>query len=127
MPGLSADLIVTNAKVITVDASNRLAEAVAVKGERIVAVGRAAEIAALGGGATQVIDAGGRAVIPGMIDGHAHMDREGLKDVFPSLEGCRSVQDVLDRVAALAAKAKPGDWVVTMPVGDPPYYWNVPG
>lgn len=127
MPDLSPDLIVTNGKIVTVDPAGRIAEAVAVKGERIVAVGGAGEIAGLAGPATKTIDAKGRAVIPGMMDGHAHMDREGLKDVFPSLEGCRSVQDVLDRVSALAEKAAPGEWVVTMPVGDPPYYWNVPG
>jgi len=121
------DLIVTNAKVATVDASNSIAEAVAVTGEKITAVGRSGEIAALAGPNTRIIDAGGRAVIPGLMDGHAHMDREGLKGVFPSLEGCRSIGDVLDRIRALAAKAAPGEWIVTMPLGDPPYYWNVPG
>lgn len=121
------DLIVTNARIATVDASDSIAEAVAMTGEKIAAVGTAAEISALATPDTRVIDAGGRAVIPGLIDGHAHMDREGLKDVFPSLEGCRSVEDVLARIRALAAEADPGDWIVTMPVGDPPYYWNVPG
>lgn len=127
MPDLAADLIVTNGKVLTVDGSNRIAEAVASKGEHILAVGATGDVSALAGPDTVTIDAGGRAVIPGMVDGHAHMDREGLKGVFPSLEGCRSVQDVLDRIAALAAKSAPGEWIVTMPVGDPPYYWNVPG
>ena len=121
------DLIVTNARIATVDASDSIAEAVAMTGEKIAAVGTAAEISALATPDTRIIDAGGRAVIPGLIDGHAHMDREGLKDVFPSLEGCRSVEDVLTRIRALAAEADPGDWIVTMPVGDPPYYWNVPG
>ncbi len=121
------DLIVTNAKVATVDASNSIAEAVAITGDKITAVGKAGEIAALAGLDTRIIDAGGRAVIPGLMDGHAHMDREGLKGVFPSLEGCKSIADVLSRIRALAAKAAPGEWIVTMPVGDPPYYWNVPG
>ena len=127
MPDLNADLIVTNGRIATVDASNSIAEAVATKGEKIVAVGRAADIAALAGPGTRILDAGGRAVIPGLIDGHAHMDREGLKDVFPTLEGCKSIDEILGRIRALAAKAAPGDWIVTMPVGDPPYYWNVPG
>ena len=124
---LSPDLIVTDGKVITVDPANSIAEAVATKGERIVAVGCASEVSALAGPDTRIVDAGGRAVIPGLFDGHAHMDREGLKGVFPSLEGCTSVGDVLERIRALAADAAPGDWIVTMPVGDPPYYWNVPG
>ena len=121
-----ADLIVTRGRVLTVDPAFRVAEAVAVRGERIAAVGKAGEIEALAGPDTRVIDAGGRTVVPGLIDGHAHLDREGLKGVFPSLAGARSIDDVLERVAALAAAAEPGAWIVTMPIGDPPYYWDVP-
>ena len=121
-----ADLVVTRGKVITVDPKNTIAEAVAVTGERIAAVGGAAEIEALIGPGTRRIDAGGRAVAPGLIDGHAHLDREGLKPVFPSLAGCRSINDVLARIAALVADAGPGEWIVTMPIGEPPYYWDVP-
>ena len=99
------DLIVTNARIATVDASDSIAEAVAMTGEKIAAVGTAAEISALATPDTRIIDAGGRAVIPGLIDGHAHMDREGLKDVFPSLEGCRSVEDVLTRIPSISARS----------------------
>ena len=122
----TADLIVTNGKVITVDGGFSLASAVAVRGERIVAVGGADEIAALAGPDTRIVDAAGRAVIPGLIDGHAHMDREGLKPVFPSLAGCHGIDDVLERIAGLVRDAEPGDWIVTMPIGEPPYYWDVP-
>ena len=121
----TADLIVTNGKVITVDPGFSIDRAVAVKGNRIVAVGGSDEIAGLAGESTRVIDAGGRAVIPGLIDGHAHMDREGLKSVFPSLAGCRSIDDILQRVEALARDAAPGAWIVTMPIGEPPYYFDV--
>ncbi|MEC8724980.1 MAG: amidohydrolase [Pseudomonadota bacterium] len=121
------DLIVTNAKVVTINPSNRIAEAVASKGEYIMAVGGTAEVSNLAGPNTRTIDAAGRTVIPGLMDGHAHMDREGLKDVFPSLEGCRSVDDILNRISTIAGNMKSGEWIVTMPVGDPPYYWNVPG
>ena len=121
------DLIVTNAKVVTINPSNRIAEAVASKGEYIIAVGGTAEVSNLAGPNTRTIDAAGRTVIPGLMDGHAHMDREGLKDVFPSLEGCRSVDDILNRISTIAGNTKSGEWIVTMPVGDPPYYWNVPG
>ena len=121
-----ADLVVTRGKVITADPKSGIAEAVAVSGERISAVGGAAEIETLIGPATRRIDAGGRAVTPGLIDGHAHLDREGLKPVFPSLAGCRSIDDVLARIQALAADSEPGEWIVTMPIGEPPYYWDVP-
>jgi len=121
-----ADLIITGAKVITVDPSFSVAEAVAVRDDKIIAVGGAAEIGALGVDHTQIIDAGGRAVIPGLIDAHAHMDREGLKPVFPTLAGCESVDDVLQRVEALVSAAEPGEWIVTMPIGEPPYYFDVP-
>ena len=123
-----ADLIFVNGKVVTLDPANRLAEAVACRGEWIAAVGSNRDILSMAGAETGVFDAKGRAIVPGLIDGHAHLDREGaLRDVFPSLEGCRSVGEVLDRIQELAAAAEPGEWIVTMPVGDPPYYWNVPG
>jgi len=121
-----ADLIVGNAKVITCDAGFRIAQALAIGGGRIMAVGTEQEVAAYRDAATRWVDAGGRAVLPGLIDGHAHMDREGLKDVYPTLEGARSIDDVLQRIEALVREAEPGSWVVTMPIGDPPFYWNVP-
>ncbi len=124
--GAGADIIIRNAKIITCDAASTIAEALAIKGGRIQAVGRADDMAPLDGPDTSNIDAGGRAVMPGLIDGHAHMDREGLKPVFPSLTGCRSVADILDRIADLAKDKAPGEWIVTMPIGEPPYYWDVP-
>ena len=120
------DLIVSRGKVVTVDSAFGIAEAVAARGERIVAVGGSAEIEALAGPETRLVDAAGRTVMPGLIDGHAHLDREGLKPVFPSLAGCRKIDDVLQRIEALAAAAAPGEWILTMPIGDPPYYWDVP-
>lgn len=120
------DLIVRRAKVITLDSRSTVAQAVAIRDGRIAAIGGDAEIAALADDGTATIDAGGRAVIPGLIDGHAHMDREGLKDVFPSLAGCRSIDDILRRIEALVATRAPGEWVVTMPIGEPPFYFGVP-
>jgi len=121
-----ADTIIRGGKVITCDAGGSLAEALAVKDGMIMAVGRAAEITRLADEHTDIIDAAGRAVVPGLIDGHAHLDREGLKSVFPSLAGCASIDDILQRIKALVKEKAPGDWIVTMPVGDPPYYWDVP-
>src|SRR5262245_26880048 len=121
-----ADVIFKNAKVITVDANFSIARAIAIGGERIVAVGEDAAMAAHAAPATRIIDLKGKSVIPGLIDGHAHMDREGLKSIYPSLGPVRSIQDIQDRIAELARKTKPGEWIVTMPIGDPPFYFDVP-
>lgn len=121
------DLIIHGGKVATLDPSDRVAEAIAVSGERIVGVGGDAEILARAGRDTRRINAGGRLVTPGLIDGHAHMDREGLKETLPSLSGCRSIDDILQRIADLARETPKGDWIVTMPIGEPPFYENVPG
>ena len=123
---LGAELIVRNARVITVDDDFTVAGAIAVRGERSLAVGTDTEMDALAGPATRIVNVGGKAVVPGLIDGHAHMDREGLKAIFPSLSGCQSIDDILQRIETLVAAAAPGDWIVTMPIGEPPYYWNVP-
>jgi hypothetical protein len=66
-------------------------------------------------------------VIPGLVDGHAHLDREGLKSVFPSLGKVRCIDHIKQRIKALADQARPGEWIVTMPIGDPPTYFDVPG
>ena len=121
-----ADLILRNGKIITVDAGFSIARAIAIAGEWIVAVGSDAEMAAHTAPWTRIIDLKGRPVIPGLIDGHAHMDREGLKSVYPPLGRVRSIRDIQDRIAELARGKKPGEWIVTMPIGDPPFYFNVP-
>ncbi|MBI2161668.1 MAG: amidohydrolase [Candidatus Rokubacteria bacterium] len=123
---MAPDLILFGGKVLTVDPAFSIAEAVAVTDDRVVAVGASGDIRRLAGGSTRLVDLRGRAVVPGLIDAHAHMDREGLKALCPSLAGARSIDDVLERVAALVRAAAPGEWIVTMPLGDPPYYFDVP-
>ena len=119
-------LVITRGKVMSLDGQDSNASAIAVSGEHIAAVGEDARIESLAGPATHRIDARGRLVVPGLIDGHAHMDREGLKTCLPSLAGCQCLDDVLQRVEALVADTPPGEWVVTMPLGEPPFYQGVP-
>lgn len=71
---------------------------------------------------TRTVDVGGRAVIPGLTDGHAHLDRETLGTDLPGFAGARSLQDVLDLVADAVSCAGPGEWVVTAPLGTPPNF-----
>lgn len=125
-PDHQADLIISNGKIATLDANNRIAMALAVVRDRITAVGSEAEISSLAGEHTQKIDAQGKLVVPGLIDGHAHMDREGLKDVLPTLAGCASIKDILARIHELAEQTPRGEWIVTMPIGEPPFYEGVP-
>jgi predicted amidohydrolase YtcJ len=73
-----ADLIVTHAKIATLDAGSTTAQALAVRDGRIVAVGNAAQMRALSGPATRTVDAGGRTLIPGLIDSHMHAVRAAL-------------------------------------------------
>jgi predicted amidohydrolase YtcJ len=121
-----ADLVLTNGKIITVDRAFTIADSIAIAGDRIVAVGPHAAMAAVTAPATHTVDLQGKTVIPGLIDGHAHMDREGLKNVFPPLGPVRSIRDIQDRITELARGRAPGEWIVTMPIGDPPFYFDVP-
>lgn len=121
-----ADLVLANGKIITCDGAFNIAESIAITGKRIAAVGSAGTVAGYIGPETKIIDLAGDPVMPGLIDAHAHMDREGLKDIFPSLGRVRSISDIQDRIAELARTRQPGEWIVTMPIGDPPYYLDMP-
>lgn len=112
-------------KVVTLDGAGNIAEAIAVAGDCIVAVGERRQILELKGSQTRVTETGS-AIIPGFNDAHAHMDTEGLRDCFPSLGHVRSIADVLARISELAGTTPRGQWIVTMPVGDAPFYFGGP-
>ena len=122
----NADTILHSGKVITIDRNDSIQQAIALRGDRIVAVGSDSDVMALAGANVRQINLHGHTVIPGIVDIHAHLDREGLKSIYPSLECLRSVEEILNRIKELAREAKPGDWVVTMPIGDPPNYADMP-
>jgi predicted amidohydrolase YtcJ len=123
---IAADWILTNGRLVTLDPRRPAARALAVSGDRIVAVGAAADMRAWRDRRTRVVDLRGATVVPGLVDAHAHLDREGLKYLQPSLARCRSIRDIQAVVRRLAAARPPGEWIVTMPVGTPPFYMDAP-
>ncbi len=110
-----ADTILTNGKIITVDDRFSIAQAVAIRGDRFVAVGTNQDIAKLAGPNTRRIDLGGKAVIPGLIDAHAHLMRAAetwaIEARFDDIE---SRKQALDMVRAKAAALGPGQWVYNL-------------
>jgi predicted amidohydrolase YtcJ len=106
-----ADLVLRHAIVHTVDGHRPLAEAVAVRGGRIVAVGRDADVDPLVGPGTRVLDLSGRTVVPGFDDAHAHLLGIGFARMDVDLKGTRSFAEVLARVAAAVKGRPPGEWV----------------
>jgi len=120
------DTIFTGGRVLTFDDASSVHQAIAVTGSRITAVGRDQDVLALAGPTSNVIPLNGRTVIPGIVDAHAHMEREGLKQLRISLAGLRTVAEILARIAAEAKRRPKGQWIVTMPVGEPPFYFGGP-
>ena len=106
-----ADLIVHNAKVHTVDANMSIAEAVAVRGEKIVAVGDNATVLKLRGPKTEMVDAAGKIVLPGLIDSHVHPTGAAMHEFENVIPDMNSIQDVLDYIAARVKEREPGEWI----------------
>ena len=112
--GEPADIALVNGKIITVDATDSVVEAVAVKDGRIIAVGSSADIEVLVDESTQRIDLEGRAATPGLLDSHAHFGGGGATRLFVldlSYPEIASVVDVVDKVAERVAQAEPGAWI----------------
>ncbi|HIM63876.1 MAG TPA: hypothetical protein EYM42_14250, partial [Dehalococcoidia bacterium] len=101
------DIVLHNGKVLTAAADGVAHQALSVSGDSIQAVGSDRDMLALSGAGTEAIDLRGRTVIPGIIDIHAHMDREGLKRACPSLEGLRSIDDILAAIKRLVDQTSP--------------------
>src|SRR5262245_27520866 len=106
-----ADLIIHNATIYTVDGRNSIAEAIAIGGGRIVAVGSDAEVMRHGAAGTRVIDAKQAAVIPGLHDAHADFIGLGESLQTVDLRGTTSYADVIDPVRRRVATVGPGEWV----------------
>lgn len=105
-----ADLIITNANVWTVDGNHPTANAIAVIGDRIVAVGSAPDIDAWRGSKTRIIDAGGRLVLPGFNDAHVHFIEGGLQLDSVDLRDAATPEEFRARIERRAARY-PDEWV----------------
>jgi len=108
-----ADTILLNGKIITVDARFSLAQGLAIRGERIVAVGRNADVLEHQGKGTKVIDLKKQTVIPGLIDNHAHFIRAPEHDEL-RLDGVTSRAKALAMLAERVRAARPGEWIATL-------------
>ena len=108
-----ADLILVNGKIVTVDDQFRIEQAVAIKGSRIVAVGKNAEVRKQAAAGAKVIDLKGRTVIPGLIDNHSHWIR-AAEHAELRFDGVTTRKQALKMLAERLARAKPGQWVVTL-------------
>jgi predicted amidohydrolase YtcJ len=105
-----------NANVLTMAAAQPRAEALAVSDGRIVAVGSSREIRELADSATKQIDLGGRTLLPGFIDSHAHVSQVGYELQKVDLSRCRSVGDILDAFRLRAASTPAGEWLEASPM-----------
>ena len=106
-----ADLVVTNAAVYTVDPARPRAQAVAVCGNRIAFVGSAAGAQAWRGPHTEVVDAGGRTLLPGFIDSHFHLLWGSLKLAKLQLDTAHSLEEIGAHVRAYAAAHPDKEWI----------------
>lgn len=112
---LSPDMILRNGKIATLDGDDRFAQALAVKGERIVALGGNDEIDGLKGSDTEVIDLAGRTAIPGLIDSHCHPDSHAImltKQHAVSWPEFQSLDDVLDHIHETTAAGPADEWFI---------------
>ena len=140
----SADLVLTNGRIYTVDDTRPMVSALAVRGGRVLFVGSDVEARALVSPSTQVIDLHGATVVPGFVDAHAHLLGLGNMLRRVNLAGSSSYDEVIARVKAFAKHVKPGEWIlgrgwdqndwpgkqfptkdtldVLFPIGEPPDY-----
>ena len=110
-PEQPADLVLTNGKVVTVEDGAPNAQAVAVRGSRIAAVGSSAEIKKHVGANTQVIDVRGQLIIPGFIEGHGHFSGIGTAELGLKLMKAKTWTAIVAMVAERVKTAKPGEWI----------------
>ena len=111
VPRAVCDLVLRGGKVVTADKDWRIAQAIAIKDGRFLAVGDNAAIAAHIGPSTKVIDLASKTVVPGLIDTHLHQLLAAMNGPAVQLLGARSIADVQSAIAQRVARTEPGKWV----------------
>ena len=106
-----ADLVLINGQITTLDKTNPSAEAIAIKGDRLLKIGSKEEIQALAGDNTKTIDLKGNFVMPGIIEGHGHFSSLGNSLMNLNFLRSKSWQSIVAEVEAAAKTAKPGEWI----------------
>jgi len=107
-----ATLVLHKGKIVTVDDKKPEAQALAARGDTIVAVGTNDEITPYIGAGTRVVDLGGRLAIPGFIDGHGHFTGVGQARIILNLTKVKNWDEIVAMVKEAAGKAKPGEWIL---------------
>ncbi len=108
---VTADVVFENGNIYTVNERQPKAEAVAIKGDRIVFVGSNREAQKYVGKRTRVIDLNGKTMVPGMTDAHHHLSGVGFREMTLNLEGVTSLEEFLKKVKVRVDQASPGAWV----------------
>ena len=124
--------VYTGVAVVSSFRAMKRAEAIAVRGDRIEAVGENAEILKLRGPETQVVELGGKFVMPGFNDAHLHLADAGFQRLTVNLVGVKSLEEFRERIRAKVEAAEPGDWILgggwdetLWPVKVPPTRWDL--
>jgi hypothetical protein len=107
-----ADLVLRHGKIVTLSAAAPVAQAVAIRGDRILALGTDADAAHWIGPDTKSIDLGGMLAVPGFIEGHGHLIGVGEFRLGLDLRNARTWDDIVAQVARAVKQAKPGEWIV---------------
>lgn len=107
----SADLVLLNGKIVTMDDAKPEAQALAVQGDRIIVVGNNEEIQSYISPSTKVIDLEGKLAIPGFIDGHGHFMSLGQSKMHSDLTSAENWDEIVRMVKQAVQKARPGEWI----------------
>jgi predicted amidohydrolase YtcJ len=109
----AADMVLVNGRIVTLDDTSSIREALAITGDRITATGSSDQMRQLAGADTKIVDLGGRTVIPGLIDSHIHLVRAGFRYASEvDWSGTTSIAEALERLRSAAVSAKPGAWLI---------------